>query len=328
MAPAIKVAYADELPTHTTRKRKASGGMELSQAKRPKGDPGTFNPKVQFVVKSSMFKDKKTNKKKKKAPKKKCKGVRRLTKQDIEFMKQGQIIGQGSYGKVFKQTFEGKDVILKLALKDSPVFEHAFRNEAEILQLVDGAGGAPRLLGQSMKPTALAQECINGIRFLDTLRDSNVSDLDCHKIFLEMAIQLDEIHSKGIIHNDFKEDNILVERNPNGEKKFILHVIDFGLSCPTGMSPGLECSSAKENERSIYAPEVRRPNGRCSPASDVYSFGVIFKRFLGCLNTQVPEELENLADDATSKEVRLRPSLKEIIQTLTICLNDMEETDE
>lgn len=45
-------------------------------------------------------------------------------------------------------------------------------------------------------------------------------------IGIQLIERLRDLHSIGVIHNDIKPDNILIDENTGG----LLHLIDFGLS--------------------------------------------------------------------------------------------------
>lgn len=62
-------------------------------------------------------------------------------------------LGQGSYGKVTLVQWEDSKAVLKVGHNASVL--DSFRHEAEYLQKLDGAGGAPRLLGLGQDPPAL-----------------------------------------------------------------------------------------------------------------------------------------------------------------------------
>ena len=82
------------------------------------------------------------------------------------------------------------------------------------------------------------------------------------------------MHQRGVLHNDIKADNILIDFNHTG---VLVYFIDFGqatfrrgrrLEPPAGCS---DCSSYDD----YLAPEVRQclPS---TPQSDIYSLGKVF----------------------------------------------------
>ena len=88
----------------------------------------------------------------------------------------------------------------------------------------------------------------------------------CPRIALKAALNLclafEKIHSKGLIHNDIKENNIMV--TPTGE----VTVLDLGAMTPTGQTVFSEpvCLSdavAKCAKRQWYCPTIYF-GGTCS----------------------------------------------------------------
>lgn len=85
------------------------------------------------------------------------------------------------------------------------------------------------------------------------------------KQILEAAIQLRDL---GIVHRDFKPDNILIRTNDD------ICVIDFGLSGYTGYDPDME--DYLFGTIGYVAPEVFADESNCSEKLDVFSLGCIF----------------------------------------------------
>ena len=114
------------------------------------------------------------------------------------------------------------------------------------------------------------------------------------------------MHDKGILHNDIKSDNILVDLRPNDVR---IYFIDFGQA--TFRSGGILHFDEGDDSEDYLAPEVCS-GLKSSPESDIYSLGVIFcdiaDEFCECLG--------QLADDMCKQEPVNRPTLEEIIEIL------------
>ena len=80
--------------------------------------------------------------------------------------------------------------------------------------------------------------------------------------FLEAARGLAAIHAAGLVHRDFKPDNVLLKENGTAA------VGDFGLSRARD-----NAAESRSGTRSFMAPELRA-NGPATPASDQYAFCV------------------------------------------------------
>lgn len=141
-----------------------------------------------------------------------------------------QIIGQGSFGKVYTgidlQTAE--EVAVKIEMKtEKSIF---LCNEAKIYRIIAGETGFPNIR---------EMYCDNGMNALiiDLLGDSisslfrkanNYFPLKTTLMLIEqMLSRLQFLHSKGIVHNDLKPSNFLVGTNDSVN---ILYLIDFGMA--------------------------------------------------------------------------------------------------
>ena len=130
------------------------------------------------------------------------------------------------------------------------------------------------------------------------------------------------MHDKGILHNDIKTDNILVDLKPNDVR---VYFIDFGQA--TFRSGGvLHFDEGNEGDDSddtddYLAPEVRS-GSRSSPKSDIYSLGVI----LADIADEFCEWLGQLADDMCEQEPAKRPTLEEVTEIIEELIMENESS--
>ena len=125
------------------------------------------------------------------------------------------------------------------------------------------------------------------------------------------------MHDKGILHNDIKTDNILVELKPNVVR---IYFIDFGQA--TFRSGGIlhfGDGDDSDDTDDYLAPEVRS-GLQSSPKSDIYSLGVIFAD----IADEFCEWLGQLADDMCEQEPTKRPTLEEVTETLEELIMEYE----
>ncbi|KAG7159785.1 serine/threonine-protein kinase STY8-like [Homarus americanus] len=180
-----------------------------------------------------------------------------LIKNDLENLRRVRAVGQGTSGVVHLIEYKNEHVVLKTFKNDKP---KTFRREANKHFILDGAGGAPVIYCICSTPPALVMS-YTGIAFEKLYFTWSEKQLVCYLI--KLAEALEEIHAKGVIHNDLKVNNITVLDEE-------VHVIDFGLSTMAGevfpFIPAKRCN--------WMAPELS--NGQpTSPASDVFSFSTI-----------------------------------------------------
>ncbi|XP_042218812.1 sperm motility kinase 2B-like [Homarus americanus] len=108
-----------------------------------------------------------------------------------------------------------------------------------------------------------------GRTFIDILNHPKLlTAANIIQIYIAVARSLDEIHGQGVVHNDFKEDNVLIEEN-TADGSFTAHIIDFGLSTAVGELTNI---SGSPSDFPFYAPEILAGHP-CHPKADVFSLG-------------------------------------------------------
>lgn len=99
-----------------------------------------------------------------------------------------------------------------------------FIQEAKTLQVLDGAGGAPRLIGfVEENPCAIVMELCPGVN-LSHYAQNNPKQ-KCMFVLTKVEELLKEIHSAGYSHGDIYADNVLVHEEKNNIK---MHLVDVG----------------------------------------------------------------------------------------------------
>lgn len=91
------------------------------------------------------------------------------------------------------------------------------------------------------------------------------------QLCLKILTLVEEIHEAGLIHNDLKPKNILLNHETG-----VVEIIDFGISHLINEPP---LTSSIIGTSKYMAPEVLSGNEVPSFSSDVYSLGVIFKNW-------------------------------------------------
>ncbi|MFZ4076531.1 MAG: protein kinase domain-containing protein [Legionellaceae bacterium] len=139
------------------------------------------------------------------------------------------VIKNKDHGSVRQFTHkEGKSVIVK-TMTDPTEHDHVI-NEARIMKRVYSSSKTclfKLLRDQEVIEHRLVEPLISGERadlFLFSLSD--IHGL-CHVIYA-ITTALMMLHRNGVIHGDFKLDNILIDKI--SDDRFVAHIIDFGLS--------------------------------------------------------------------------------------------------
>jgi serine/threonine protein kinase len=132
----------------------------------------------------------------------------------------------------------------------------------------------------------------------------------------QLAAALGAAHAAGVVHRDFKSDNVILCAGPAGEPARAV-VTDFGLARSTLVAPGTPTVSTETGvvigSVAYMAPEQVRANERAGPASDIYALGVVlFETLTGQLpfvgRTPVATALMRLKLDAPPPSA-IRPEL-------------------
>lgn len=144
----------------------------------------------------------------------------------IEKIKLGDVIfkkkiGEGGQAKVYRGTFEGKQVAVKVMQN---VDYKCFAHELVIIAYLDHPN-IPKFYGIVTEQNVLSLifEFIEG-KTLDEFKPSDFTDAHKYKMILDLASVLEYIHKNKFIHRDLKPENLMV--NPQGK----IYLIDFGIA--------------------------------------------------------------------------------------------------
>jgi serine/threonine protein kinase len=117
----------------------------------------------------------------------------------------------------------------------------------------------------------LVMEYLDGPTLSEWLKSAKHSAIVCRKIALNLAEGLSAAHAQGIIHRDFKPDNVIL----TGSEQHLRAVItDFGLARPFSEPDDPRAKSLGGGTRDYMAPELHS-GASASVASDLYAFGVV-----------------------------------------------------
>ncbi|MCM8766726.1 MAG: serine/threonine protein kinase [Candidatus Omnitrophica bacterium] len=236
----------------------------------------------------------------------------KLKGQIIESYKIEEIIWQGGTSTIYKgipQDLNSQNPVAIKILNPYRNLKHqidAFKKEYKILKNLSHSDIIKVFkLGKLNNLYYMIMEYVDGNN-LRTILNKNI-EISCPtilKILIRIGQAIEYIHSKKIVHNDIKPENILIS------KDFLnLKLIDFGFAKKLGFFRKLNYTGGTDK---YIAPE--RKKGICDFKSDIYSYGIMIEELLS--KYVIFEEFYPVINLAKSEQPEKRPSLKEIIEKL------------
>eukprot|EP00727_Mastigamoeba_balamuthi_P004347 m51a1_g13910 putative serine-threonine protein (1906) ;mRNA; r:772429-786691 len=197
----------------------------------------------------------------------------RLDYDELEF---GPVIGEGTFGTVYKGRWRGTDVAIKQIRSGMFLSIEELSREIDILEhirnpyVVDFYGAAilPMLV-------YLVSEYVQYGSLSAVVRDYELSGKFCLHVACDIAEGMKFLHTSGILHRDLKLDNILVVALDVG-CSVVCKIADFGTS-RTVAGKNASLSMTVDIGTPMYmAPETFSvSSGQYSTACDVYSYSMI-----------------------------------------------------
>ena len=179
-------------------------------------------------------------------------------------------LGAGANGRVVLARHEvtGTAVAIKYlfrTLHSEPDFQAAYRAEARLLseldspyvtklyEYVEGAGGA-----------AIVMELVEGISLRALMREEGATSPEAALVVLKGSLLgLAAAHEAGVVHRDYKPDNVLVTEQ--GTSK----LVDFGIATRSG-------APAAASGTPVYMAPEQFAGRPATPATDVYAATATF----------------------------------------------------
>jgi serine/threonine protein kinase len=184
----------------------------------------------------------------------------------------GRKLGNGGFGEVFLGEWRHTEVaIKKLRMKDmSPKILAAFKNEAGIMARLNSPHTV-RLYGITLSPEyTLVMEYLPKGSLYDVLSTEKPLPWSTRsQIALDMSIGLAFLHTEGILHQDLKSLNVLLDNHYRAK------LADFGLSKIKRESSRTTSTSVQSvGTLSWKAPELFKRGTKYNTACDMYSLGM------------------------------------------------------
>ncbi|KAG0728266.1 Eukaryotic translation initiation factor 2-alpha kinase pek-1 [Chionoecetes opilio] len=156
--------------------------------------------------------------------------------------------------------------------------------EAEVLRRLQGAGGAPRLLassGAAARSQAMLTTFCGAHTFEDLVGVARNDQEMLHALLL-LCRALQQLHRRGYVHNDLKDNNVVVRREQS-DGRLHVSIIDLGLARRKGVPL---FATRRDQARSWMAPELFECEP-CRASMDVFSLGASCG-VLGCARDNYP----------------------------------------
>lgn len=192
----------------------------------------------------------------------------------FEYYKILNYIGRGSYSKVIlcEHRLTGKKVAIKAISKDqitNRYSEEKVLREIYILKTVDSEFVVKVLeVFESEKNVLIVLEYAGGGDLLNYVRNKGkLHEKEAKLIFRQIVKGALDLHKAGILHRDFKLENILIDSRYSTVK-----ICDFGVS--KIINPG-EVIYEKCGTPAYLAPEIIKNEGYKDFSADIWSLGVV-----------------------------------------------------
>jgi tRNA A-37 threonylcarbamoyl transferase component Bud32 len=194
---------------------------------------------------------------------------------DLRKLNMGAAFAQGAFGKIYRGTYNGEDVAIKILERPendpdkAQLMEQQFQQELMMLARLKHPN-IVRFIGACRKPMVwcIVTEYAKGgsVRQFLTKRQNRAVPLKLAvKQALDVARGMAYVHELGLIHRDLKSDNLLI----NADKS--IKIADFGVARIEVQTEGM---TPETGTYRWMAPEMiqHRPY---TQKVDVYSFGIV-----------------------------------------------------
>ena len=181
-------------------------------------------------------------------------------------------ISEGRMFRIYKAQKGTKYIILKTPVADDSMLIEILRREYELACNLNHPCIVSTLEFNPHTPVgpAIVMEYIDGLT-LDEFVATNPTLDERKSVLNDILDGMDYLHHRGIIHNDLKPDNIIV----NGNKA--ARIIDFGFSA----SADSAYKGYIGGSDGYTAPEILNGSGSAGTTSDIFTLGRLINLIFG-----------------------------------------------
>lgn len=217
------------------------------------------------------------------------------------------VIGSGGVGTVYRAThvWTEREVAVKVLNPNLPHFDQlrdAFLQEARATVQLEHPNVVDVLdMGEDRAGTTyLVMELLDGPNLRDVLfEQGRLCEEDTASILLPLVDALETAHERGIVHNDFKPENIILSVDALGV--MTPKLLDFGVAQLVRRSQPQRSATARQvivGTPHYMSPEqARDQRNLIGPQTDVWGVGVVWYE---CLTGRCPFDGETPLDVLTA----------------------------
>jgi serine/threonine protein kinase len=208
------------------------------------------------------------------------------------FVRNGKVLGSGSFGAVQSTTYLGSPCAVKVVGVSSPGLKGLFQKELDVIKELGHHPHLVRLFCYSHSEEDQSSYLIMEKMDMDLSKavllnkGAKLPMIKAVSLMLQIADGVEFIHSKRVAHRDLKPENVLVNRETSSGRSLprirSVKIADFGVSKTKEASKTYSNQTANTGTSWYMAPEVIKigeddsDNPRFNPRkADVYSFAIM-----------------------------------------------------
>jgi calcium-dependent protein kinase len=76
----------------------------------------------------------------------------------------------------------------------------------------------------------ITEYCNGGQLFEAIMQKKTFSENEAANIMMQVLSAIAHCHQRKVVHRDVKPENLLLDKTENGDEKYVVKIIDFGIS--------------------------------------------------------------------------------------------------